>query len=302
MAERRRRLRAAGGGRDAPHSCVGKGDRRGRRRVRSADATGARSGNARQARRSRPRRRRRALSRPESSARSSPNSSNARCAIRSQARRKAWGGSSHAVNASRRVPWPSILPRTSCSKYSRRPIRPARRRRRNDSTRSPARGRRKRGTSPRRSRRRRGPRHPLRRQSQERRTPDRDLPTRRSARATRRPRRKSTSRPWCSTGSSTRCCRRTIGCLWPRLGGRYVEIHARRSGVAANRQVRRAGNRQTTVRGASARRRANRWRRRAALDAADAHDVAQMSANALSMPSGVATSDGAFLFSDRKRS
>ena len=38
------------------------------------------------------------------------------------------------------------------------------------------------------------------------------------------------------------------------------------------------------------------------LDAADAHDVTQMSANALSLPSGVAHSDGAFLFADRKRS
>jgi hypothetical protein len=37
------------------------------------------------------------------------------------------------------------------------------------------------------------------------------------------------------------------------------------------------------------------------LDAADAHDVAQMSANALSLPSGVAHADGAFLFADRKR-
>ncbi len=38
------------------------------------------------------------------------------------------------------------------------------------------------------------------------------------------------------------------------------------------------------------------------LDAADSHEAAQMSANALSMPSGVAVSNGAFLFSDRKRS
>jgi Rod binding domain-containing protein len=38
------------------------------------------------------------------------------------------------------------------------------------------------------------------------------------------------------------------------------------------------------------------------LDAADAHDAAQMSANALSLPSGVAHSNGAFLFSDHKRS
>jgi Rod binding domain-containing protein len=37
------------------------------------------------------------------------------------------------------------------------------------------------------------------------------------------------------------------------------------------------------------------------LDVADAHNVAQMSANALSLPSGVAHSDGAFLFADRKR-
>ncbi len=38
------------------------------------------------------------------------------------------------------------------------------------------------------------------------------------------------------------------------------------------------------------------------LGATDAHDAAQMSANALSLPSGVQHSDGAFLFSDRKRS
>ena len=37
------------------------------------------------------------------------------------------------------------------------------------------------------------------------------------------------------------------------------------------------------------------------LDVADAHNVAQMSANALSLPSGVAHADGAFLFADRKR-
>ena len=35
---------------------------------------------------------------------------------------------------------------------------------------------------------------------------------------------------------------------------------------------------------------------------ADAHEAAQMSANALSMPSGVAVSNGAFLFSGHKRS
>ena len=38
------------------------------------------------------------------------------------------------------------------------------------------------------------------------------------------------------------------------------------------------------------------------LDAAGARDAAQMSANALSLPSGGAYADGAFLFSDRKRS
>ena len=38
------------------------------------------------------------------------------------------------------------------------------------------------------------------------------------------------------------------------------------------------------------------------LDVADAHNVAQMSANALSLPSGVAHADGAFLFADHKRS
>ncbi len=38
------------------------------------------------------------------------------------------------------------------------------------------------------------------------------------------------------------------------------------------------------------------------LDAADSHEAAQMSANALSMPSGVAVSNGAFLFSGNKRS
>lgn len=38
------------------------------------------------------------------------------------------------------------------------------------------------------------------------------------------------------------------------------------------------------------------------LDAAGSQGAAQMSANALSMPSGVAVSNGAFLFSDRKRS
>jgi Rod binding domain-containing protein len=38
------------------------------------------------------------------------------------------------------------------------------------------------------------------------------------------------------------------------------------------------------------------------LDAADSHQAAQMSANALSMPSGVAVSNGAFLFSGNKRS
>jgi Rod binding domain-containing protein len=38
------------------------------------------------------------------------------------------------------------------------------------------------------------------------------------------------------------------------------------------------------------------------LDAADTREAAQMSANALSMPSGAAVSNGAFLFSDHKRS
>jgi Rod binding domain-containing protein len=38
------------------------------------------------------------------------------------------------------------------------------------------------------------------------------------------------------------------------------------------------------------------------LDAAKANDAAQMSANALSLPSGGAYADGAFLFSNRKRS
>jgi peptidoglycan hydrolase FlgJ len=42
--------------------------------------------------------------------------------------------------------------------------------------------------------------------------------------------------------------------------------------------------------------------RPARLDTADAHDAAQMSANSLSLPSGGAHADGAFLFSDRKRS
>ncbi len=37
-------------------------------------------------------------------------------------------------------------------------------------------------------------------------------------------------------------------------------------------------------------------------DAADPHGVAQMSANALSMSTGAAADDGAFLFADRKRS
>ena len=41
---------------------------------------------------------------------------------------------------------------------------------------------------------------------------------------------------------------------------------------------------------------------RASRVAADAHDVAQMSANALSLPSAVEHADGAFLFPDRKRS
>ncbi len=38
------------------------------------------------------------------------------------------------------------------------------------------------------------------------------------------------------------------------------------------------------------------------VDATDAHDAAQMSANALSLPSGGAYADGAFLFQNRKRS
>jgi hypothetical protein len=38
------------------------------------------------------------------------------------------------------------------------------------------------------------------------------------------------------------------------------------------------------------------------LDTPDAHEAAQMSANALALPSGVAHSDGAFLFADHKRS
>jgi Rod binding domain-containing protein len=40
---------------------------------------------------------------------------------------------------------------------------------------------------------------------------------------------------------------------------------------------------------------------RASRVAADAHDAAQMSANALSLPSAVEHADGAFLFPDRKR-
>jgi hypothetical protein len=37
------------------------------------------------------------------------------------------------------------------------------------------------------------------------------------------------------------------------------------------------------------------------LDVADAHNAAQMSANDLSLPSGVDHADGAFLFADRRR-